>query len=124
MMQLVSLASMPSPATSSAPAQCHGPGATDAPPRAPAKSPAQPLPRAPWGLTCLEPAAVGEAVQELLEEGPEKRECGHVSCPEDMLVSLPDKTVPRDAAELTRLQLRSTKQGLGDRPQWAVGREG
>lgn len=27
-------------------------------------------------------------------------------------------------AGLTRLQLRSTRQGSGDRPQWAEGKEG
>lgn len=27
-------------------------------------------------------------------------------------------------AGLTRLQLRSTRRGSGDRPQWAVGKEG
>lgn len=29
-----------------------------------------------------------------------------------------------DMAGLTRLQPRSTRRGSGDRPQWAVGKEG
>lgn len=65
MMQLVSLASMPSAMTSSAPTQC--PVAVGAR-RGDIAHP--PTPGTNVALTCLEPAAVGEAVEELLEEGP------------------------------------------------------